>query len=179
MQGYFENYFSDKLNILDCKFKLPRKLHWNGHPFYYEILKTFEKLSLNNCKSAENILSMSIWFNRHLKTKFDEEISLAGFNFMKDIFPNNHLLRENFNGLRNNKIRKLKTIMSKIPQVWKASIEQSEQVVITVFPSQTVHLNSCDVYIGSLNSQTIYNWMISAKTRLPIGILRWCEEIEL
>ena len=30
---YFYNYFSDVLNILNCNFKLPRKIKYKGHPF--------------------------------------------------------------------------------------------------------------------------------------------------
>ena len=65
------------------------------------------------CTNADNILSMPIWFNHQLNTKFDEVISQAGFNFMKDSFPKNQLIIGNFNGLGNNKIRKLKTIILK------------------------------------------------------------------
>ena len=126
-----------------------------------------------------NILSMPIWFNHQLNTKFDEVISQAGFNFMKDLFPKNQLIIGNFNGLGNNKIRKLKTIIKKIPGVWRTTVEQSENIFITVNPVQTVNLNGCDVYIKNLESQVIYNWSISNKIRLPTGILRWCEEIDL
>jgi hypothetical protein len=71
-------------------------------------------LSENTCIKIENILAIAIWFNRHLKTQFDIEISQAGFNFIKDLFPNNKPL-ENFNNLRNNKIRKLRNLSNKIP----------------------------------------------------------------
>ena len=32
-QDYFCDHFADKLNILDCKFKLPRKMKYKSHPF--------------------------------------------------------------------------------------------------------------------------------------------------
>ena len=116
-QNYFQDYFSNKLNILDCRIKMPRKVQWKGHPFYYEILKTFEKISENICKNAENILSIPIWFNRHLKTQFDTEVSQAGFNFVKDLFSNKKLAIENYKTLRKNKIRKLTNMINKIPSV--------------------------------------------------------------
>ena len=61
----------------------------------------------------DNIISIPIWFNRTLKTKFDIEISKAGFNFVKDLFPENQPVT-NFRGLRNVKIRKLRNILDKI-----------------------------------------------------------------
>ena len=81
--NYIQNYFSKQINILDCKVKVPRKGKWNGHPFYYEVLKTYEKISENICKSVENIVSIPIWFNSHLKTKFDDDISQAGLKVFK------------------------------------------------------------------------------------------------
>jgi hypothetical protein len=74
-QVYFQDYFTNKMNILDCKAKVPRKIQFRGHPFYYPILKTLEKISEKTCIKIENILAITIWFNRHLKTQFDIEIS--------------------------------------------------------------------------------------------------------
>ena len=53
----------------------------------------------------ESILSIPIWFNKILNTKFDPEISQAGLNYFKDLFPENRPVN-NFNELRNGKIRK-------------------------------------------------------------------------
>ena len=111
----FYDYFSNKMNILNCLIKVPRKANYKGHPFYYSALKTYEIVSEECCQKFENLISVPIWFNRILKTKFDAEISNAGFNFLKDLFPEN-LPLENFNGLRNVKIRKLRNILNKIPQ---------------------------------------------------------------
>ena len=121
---YFQNYFSNVVNILDCKFKVPRKIHYKGHPFYYQILKTYEKISEQKCIDAENILSTSIWFNRDLKSQFDIEISQAGFNFIKDLFPNYRQI-EDYNNLRHNKIRKLQNLINKIPNNCKIKILNS------------------------------------------------------
>ena len=79
---------------------------YNGHPFYYETFKTYEAMSQNYSLDLEDLLSLPIWFNRILKSKFDPEISQSGFNYIKDLFPENQTL-ENFNALRNIKIRKL------------------------------------------------------------------------
>ena len=80
-------FFENKVNILDCLFQLPRRYQFHGHPFYYSALKELEKMSDFICKEVENILSIPLWFNRFLKTKFDADISKAGYNFIKDIFP--------------------------------------------------------------------------------------------
>ena len=85
-QQHFHNFFTNQINILHCKFKVPRRNAWNGHPFYYEILKSFDNLISQLPISAENILSIPIWYNRVLNIKFDSEISRAGFNYLKDIF---------------------------------------------------------------------------------------------
>ena len=93
---YFCNFFQNNMNILDCKIKVPRIGDYKGHPFYYKILKTSEALFENSCSKMENIISIPIWFNKTLKTKFDIEISKAGFNFVKYLFPENQPLT-NFN----------------------------------------------------------------------------------
>ena len=80
------------MSIIDCKLKIPRQNNWKGHPFYYEILKTVEKISNVIPTSIENILSIPIWFNKYLATKFDVELSRAGFNFVKDLFPGTSLI---------------------------------------------------------------------------------------
>ena len=85
--------------------KIPRKVNYNGHPFYYNILKTYENISQHFCIKIENIVSTPIWFNKILNTKFDPDISQAGFNFIKDLLPNNQPLIDNYNNLRNLKIR--------------------------------------------------------------------------
>ena len=55
-------------------------------------------MSQNFSLDLEDILSLPIWFNRILKSQFDPELSQAGFNYIKDLFPENQSL-ENFNGL--------------------------------------------------------------------------------
>ena len=144
LQIHFQEYFTSRLNILDCKFKLPRKIHYSGHPFYYQTLKTLESISKNECTGAANILSIPIWFNRNMKTQFDTEISQAGFNFIKDLFPCNQPL-QNFGPLRHNKIRKLQNIVNKIPPYCKNNMMQSNISYLTVLPNQIVNMNGADV----------------------------------
>ena len=66
-QEYFQDFFSHKLNILDCKIKLPRQLNWRGHPSYYDILKTYENVIREIPQSTENLLSIPIWFDTDMR----------------------------------------------------------------------------------------------------------------
>ena len=87
-QKYFFDFVSQSQNILDFKFKLPRKNNWSGHPYYYEVLKYYETSLEQLPKSVENILSMPIWFNKHLNTTFNVQLSKAGYNHIKDLYNN-------------------------------------------------------------------------------------------
>ena len=113
-----------------------------------------------------------------LKTKFDAEISNAGFNFLKDLFPEN-IPVSNFNGLRNVKIRKLKNIFNKIPQIWREKIVCSEFKFITINPNQVINIERKEVYIKSITSKQVYNQLIQHKIKTPIGLLHWLEEFNL
>ena len=175
-QVYFKDFFTNTINVLDCKYKLPRKAQYKGHPFYYPILKNLERVADKTCTSTENILSIPIWFNKQLKTHFDTEISRAGFNFVKDIFPYNQPL-QHFHGLSNVKIRTLRSIVNKIPRDWTDKIRQSIDCFVTVNPHQTVNLHGTDTFLNSLNGRQIYSFFIANKTRLPTGLLRWREDI--
>ena len=96
-QPYFYDFFENKMRVLNCLVKIPRKANYSGHPFYYDILKTYEALTQKISMDTENILSLPIWFNRSLQTKFDPEISMAGFNTIQDLYPEK-LPTATFNG---------------------------------------------------------------------------------
>ena len=114
-------FSKNKVNILDCLFKLLRQYQFNGHPFYYSALKELEKVSGYVYLEVENILSIPLWFNRFLKTNFDADISKAGYNFVKDIFPE-HIDCQTLVGLSGYKSRKLGGIMCRVPTEWKEKI---------------------------------------------------------
>ena len=177
-EPYFYNFFHKTLNILNCKFKLPRMGQYNGHQFYYKILKTAETLFENKLTHIENIFSVPIWFNRFLNTKFDAEISNAGFNFIKDLFPENKPLIH-FNGLRNVKIRKLRNIKDKIPQVWQDKIINTSSCFITVIPQQKINLHGNDNFFKETTSVQIYKKLIEKKIRPPAGLVHWLEDFDL
>ena len=174
--------FSNILEIIDCKFKLPREINWKGHPFYYDLLKTLEFLNQNYPTKTENILSIPIWFNSRLNTKFDVELSRAGFNFFKDLFPNNQLIemnQPNVTMLRLTKRRLLIQIILKIPEEWGNQIESEASQNVTVLPASAVNLRGYDTRVQSLSSANIYTMLIENKIRPPRGLLRWCEDLHL
>ena len=177
-EPYFWDFFTKKLNILNCLVRIPRKANYNGHPFYYSALKTYEHISEEGCLKMENLISIPIWFNRIIKTKFDCQISQAGFNFLKDLFPEN-IQVNNFNGLGNGKIRKLRNIINKIPQIWKEKIVSSEYRFITVITDQVINIDSQEVYIKNIKPKQIYNQLIQYKIKTPTGILQWLQEFDL
>ena len=125
---YFNDFFSFTLNILDCKLKVPRQTQWRGHPFYYEALKMFEMVCQKSPTSLEHILSIPIWYNVSLNTQFDVELSRAGFNFVKDLFPSTQLICLDdpiVTTLRIPKRRALVRIILNIPEFWGNLITES------------------------------------------------------
>ena len=125
---------------------------------------------------------MPIWFNQYLKTKFDVELSRAGFNFVKDLFPGTQLISledESVASLRAVKRRLLIKIILEIPESWGNAVEQAPSTSTVVLPFNTVHMDGADYTVQSLSSAKIYSVLIASKTRLPTGVLRWCEELTL
>ena len=181
-ERYFGHFFSNILNILDCKFKTPREIHWKGHPFYFNLLKTLEFISQSYPKNVEHLLSMPLWFNSCLNTKYDVELSRAGFNFLKDLFPSNQLLEmneQNVLRLSPPKRRSLIQIIQKIPAEWGDRILEEAITNVTVLPTNTIQFNSSDTRVDLLSSKSIYSILIDKKSRLPRGLLHWCEDLQL
>ena len=179
---YFSNYFSNYMNVLDCKFKMPRQINWKGHPFYYDLLKNLEFINQKYPSKTENILSIPIWFNSRLSTKFDVELSRAGFNFLKDLFPNNQLIEMNqpsVTTLRLTKRRLLIQIILAIPEEWGTRIESEAAQNVTVLPAAIVNVKGYDIPVQLLSLASIYTILIESKVRPPRGLLRWCEDLHL
>ena len=91
---YFHDLFSNQLNILDCKFKVPRKALWKGHPFYYEIIQSYGKCLEDYPTSLENILSVPLWYNKVLGTKLNIKLSRAGYNYLWDLYIEGEMLTQ-------------------------------------------------------------------------------------
>ena len=156
---------------------------WAGHSFYYEALKTLENLTSNNIpRNYNNIQSIPVWFNKNLQTTFDSEISRAGFNFIKDLFPGGQ--RINLNDLINyrlsrNKKNKIIHMANKTPLFWVNELNKYGFVPTAVLPDLKINFLGTDQSIINLDSKHIYRLLISKIVRLPKGILNWCNELEL
>ena len=50
---------------------------------------------------------------------------------------------------------------------------------VTVLPNKKVYLNGQDLAVNLMSGSQVYNVLISNKIRLPAGILRWRDDIEL
>ena len=88
-KNYYHSFIKNNLDIVcNCYFKLSRKNRWPGHPYYYDRLYSIQKLLADLPEDINDILSTPIWFNKFFGTKFDCEISKAGFNYIKDIVFN-------------------------------------------------------------------------------------------
>ena len=125
---------------------------YKGHQFYSKILKTSVTLFENNCTHLDN--------------------------FVKDLFPKNQPLAQ-FNGLRNVKIRKLRTIKDNIPQDWQDKILNSRSCFVTVIPHQKLNLQGTDIFFKDITSIQIYKKIIEKKIRPPVGLLHWVEDFDV
>ena len=180
-EEYFHNFFKSILNVLDCTFKLPRKPNWNGHPFYYDILKSLEKIIKHLPKSAENIISMPIWYKEPLNTKFDIDISRAGFNFIKDLFPGGQIIDVQLfrPQLLPQKQRKMRGILNNIPQNLIDIIARYSDQCTVVYPHQVINCKENYHFLQSSESDIIYRNLITNLIKQPIGVSCWREEIDL
>ena len=59
----------------------------------------------------------------------------------------------------------------------KIAIEIDKTVII--HPVQTFRYNAEDMFLGKMNSKTLYKILIAPKLRVPKGLLNWCLELEL
>ena len=107
----------------------------------FEILKSLEKVALDFPRTVVNILSIPIWYNKSLNTKFDIELLRAGFNYLKYCFVEGRLLNLQQNGpqISPNTIRKLRGILNRKPENWRNCIESSLGINSVICPRQVVH----------------------------------------
>ena len=124
-QQYFYDFFCNQLNILDCKIKVPRKALWKGHPFYYEILQSYGKCLEDFPKSIECILSVPLWYNKFLGTKFNIK---AGYNYLRDFYMEGNLLTpvQLSRNLAPTVFQALVNLMNKIPLSISNAISSSQ-----------------------------------------------------
>ena len=181
-QIYFHEFFTKRVNILDCKIKVPRKLLWDGHPYYYPILKSFEKCLEQLPKSLENILSMPIWYNNILGTKFESKVSKAGYNYLRDLYVDGQPITQRH--LENHALSplvhlSLVSIINKIPPFVKNILSRNESKTTVILPFQSICYKEDDWLLMHMKSTAFYNVLIYKQVKLPRGLLHWCSELEL
>ena len=179
-QKYFYDFFTSQLSILDCKIKVPRKAHWRGHPFYYNLLQSYGKQIDYFPKTVENVLSIPLWYNSFLGTKFNIKLSKLGYNFLRDLYSEGKLLtQEDFSHLQPSSSRALRNIISKIPNTTTEIIRHAGTNPIVINPSQVIKYRGHDFWINCMDSKMIYHKLLGPKIKLPTGLLNWCMDFEL
>ena len=163
---YYEDYFKNCLNILgQCFFKLPRKLKWKGHPFYYECLETIQKLTNKLPETIHELLSTSLWHNRFLGTKFDCQLSREGFNCVKDLGMDRERLSKS-------KKKILLKIGENLGQLANDKIFQNVNLNTVVYPQISLITGENQMTsLKHLNCKQIYKILIDKKVRGPIGMM--------
>ena len=178
-QKHFYDFFTSQLSILDCKFKVPRKTHWRGHPFY-DLLQSFAKQIEYIPKTVENILSIPLWYNYFLGTKFNLKLSKLGYNFLRDLYRSGKLLdEEDLSHLQPNDVRALRNLITKIPNTITETLRSASPKLIVINPSQVIQYRGRDYWVNRMDSKMVYHKLISPKIRLPTGLLNWCMDLEL
>jgi uncharacterized protein (DUF3820 family) len=86
---------------------------------------------------------------------------------------------QNMPQLMQNKTRKIQGILNKIPDNWLNCIESSRVMNTVIYPRQVVSCDNTDIYLQNLGSGGIYKILISKLVKMPIGVSRWREIIDL
>ena len=183
---YFNNFIQGTLDIIgSCSFKLPRRSKWEGHPYYFEVLSSIQKIVTELPKDVNDLLSTPLWFNKFLGTTFDCTLSKLGFNIFKDIMPEGKILT--LNSINNLNISKQKQnillkISQSIPSYSKKIIEENSLLYSIAFPRTSFQREDSVFYINCNDKNTsrnTYNNLISRKSKLPVGMHKWCLKFDL
>ena len=137
---------------------------------------------MNYMLQIDEIYATPIWFCKTLGTKINNKLSIKGFNFIRDLFPENLLLtEEDINSMQLTNILKcqLVKIVSKVPTNWKGLAHKSKDLVTVILPRAHLYTNGVPHSLKNLKSKAIYNILILDKIVIPKGILSWCEELFL
>lgn len=184
---YYNYFVRNTLDIIGCcSFKLPRKNKWEGHPYYYDILSTIQRLTVAMPNDIHEMLSTPIWYNKFLGTTFDCSLSRQGFNFLKDIIIDGEPVKSDH--LKSIKIEKRKQaavlrICESMPFEMKTLISQNSSLQTVPYPRTCFKIGNSIFYIKNTNtkdySKNIYSNFISRKAKLPIGMQKWCLKFDL
>ena len=107
------------------------------------------------------LMSTPLWHNRYLETKFDHELSINGFNFIRDLFHGGILIKEtspNLPNLRPSKVKLLAKIGSKLDNNALNMISTNSDLEFAINPLKCIDQknNNCFKWITQINSIDIY-----------------------
>ena len=179
-QRYCLNIFSNSINILDCRFKLPKKSHWEGHPYYWELLFSLERMLVENesyCLGP--LLSTPIWFNHDLETVFNANMAKTGLNFVRDLYHRREWLITRENDRFGFVDRQVLSMYSRIELRKRSVIEQNSNVQLAIHPTQKINFKREITAVKDMTAQDHYKLCVSKKVQVPIGLLHWCSDLEL
>ena len=148
---YFINFMKKNLDIVtQCRFKLPRKNKWKGHPFYYDSLDTIQKINGDFPNNIHELISTPIWFNKYLNTRFDCDLARKGFIFVKDIISEGEVLNSvsvqslNISKKIKNKIIKM---CEMLPLNFKTLLFKNKNLVTVPFPQTSLKIGQAIKYL--------------------------------
>ena len=119
---------SKTYDILSCKFEMTGE--FRGPIFYIQALKTWETLVNTQPQDIYELYSTSIWFNKVLGTQINNGLVSKGFTHIKDLFPENSLIRqEQMQNLTGIEKLNLFGLRNKLPQNWIALVNTEEVII--------------------------------------------------
>ena len=175
---YVAAFFDRQLNILNCKFRLPKKSKWKGHPFYYDALVNYERLLELHPSSYETIMSIPLWYNKDLGTSFDASLSKLGVNYISDVVK----WKEEEQCIQVSDVllaKKVLLLKNKLTPKIRDLVSKNSNKAVVIYPIQSISYKNKDIPVNKLDAKNIYDILISAKIRLPRGLLGWCMDFEL
>ena len=160
-------------DILSCQIEIPDR--FNGNEFYFQALKSWERLTNVQPQNITELFSMNIWFNRHLKTNLNQALFQKGFVYIKDLFPENKLVDpQTVLDLTFAEQFALYGIKRNLPNRWVSLVNTTEY--ITIHKQTLFQGRSGKIDIAKANNKDIYEALISSDVQLPIGFEKWCLE---
>ena len=109
------------------------------------------------------------------------KISQAGFNCLKDLYPNGQRVDLDLNrqGLPAQKIRKIDKFFENMPEGWVNCILNCITRPTVSSPSQVVNYCEADYFLQQLGTDRVYSILISKMIKVPTGVTRWRTELVL
>ena len=175
-EGDFQKFFSNNMNLLDCKLKVPKKRNWKGHPSYLEGILNFENLTDDYPRSFESLLSIPLWFNKMQGTTFQKELSNSGYTFIHDMY---YYGKNSCIDITDRNAMQILKLKNEISPFIKRILDSNADKVSVIYPFQAIRVQSQDKILHQMKTKELYRSLISQKVRIPRGLLNWCLDLEL